>query len=60
MEYVLNIAEFMRDEVWGVDDEHLFMLEMHIISELANQAEEEQSFQAQLVRFSSLFWHFPQ
>lgn len=49
MEYVLNIADFMREEVFGIDDEHLFMLEMHILIELANRAEEEQSFQAQLV-----------
>ncbi|XP_022705975.1 glutathione-specific gamma-glutamylcyclotransferase 1-like [Varroa jacobsoni] len=50
VEYVLNIADFMREEVFGIDDEHLFMLEMHILIELANRAEEEQSFQAQLER----------
>ncbi|OQR79294.1 cation transport regulator protein 1-like [Tropilaelaps mercedesae] len=44
----------MREEVWDVDDEHLFMLEMHIVTELANQAKEEQSFQAQVICFCDL------
>lgn len=50
IEYVLNIAEFMRDEVPGVDDEHLFMLEMHIITSLEQPPPEEgaHSFQSTL------------
>lgn len=50
VEYVLNIADFMREEVYGVDDEHLFMLEMHILSELQRWTDESQSFQAKVVR----------
>ncbi|XP_003737477.1 glutathione-specific gamma-glutamylcyclotransferase 1 [Galendromus occidentalis] len=49
VEYVLNIADFMREEVYGIDDEHLFMLEMHILSELQHWTEHTPSFRDKVV-----------
>ena len=39
----------MRDEVYVIDDEHLFMLEMHILSELQHWTDDLPSFRAKVV-----------